>query len=561
MADATVDDPQPTGPAVIGRLNRMAWLPGWRSVLAVASGLLLALAFPPFESWQLAWVALVPLLIALVGVEPREGMRLGWRAGLAFWLVALVWLLRLVETSPAPAVVLILGWALLAGYCALYTAAFGLAFAWVARRVGAERYWQTLVLMGAAVVLWVGGEYVRGVLATGFPWNSVGVSQYQFLPIVQVAAWGGVAAVSGLVVFVNAGIAFTARRYLPGMPRTGYRPHVELFVVLMALGLCLRSGMGAVRLHYHRGTEFTVAGIQPAVPQVKKWEEGQAERNLAVLRRLTEAALAAEHRPDLVVWPETATPDCVTEENESRELALEMCRRGVPLLVGSMVIVPKGTEDWLCYNASLLFDAQGHQAGRYDKQHLVPFGEYVPFSGMVPALGRLAPMGWNCEAGREGTVLKGGLKGIPFACLICMEDVFPDLARAAVARGARLLINQTNDAWFDRTSGPRQHLSHSVFRAVENRVPVIRVANSGITCSIAASGAIEEETDNSGSVPPRAEAVAMTVGVPGVEWAPTPYSRHGDVLFGMPCGIAAVLVFGLVFAVPCRKSGPTQERR
>lgn len=535
----------PVIPLPFGLKRIPAWLAGWRSVAAVASGAMLALAFPPFEAWQLAWVALVPLLIALTGVGPAEGARLGWRAGLTFWLVTLSWLLRLLQTSPAPFPLILLGWVLLAGYCALYMAGFGLTFAWLVRRLGgADRYWQTLALMGLASAVWTGGEYARGVIGGGFPWNGIGVSQYRFPVVIQSAEWGGVAAVSALVVLVNAGIAFTVRRYLPGQPQRGYRPHVELFLGLLATALCFRQGIGGVRQHAGAPTGVTVAAIQPAIPQLKKWAEGQADRILSELRTLTESALQLDPRPDLMVWPETATPECVTDEGESRDLVLELSRKGVPLLVGSMVVAPMGERDYLCYNASILFDRQGQMAGRYDKQHLVPFGEYIPLSGVWPFLARLAPMGWNCTAGQEATVLRAGPAAVPFSCLICFEDILPGLARSAVRNGARLLINQTNDAWFDRTGGPLQHMSHSVFRAVENRVPVVRVANSGITCLIHPNGAIEEETVNAWSVPPKAEVMAWPVGVPGPEWVPTLYSRYGDCLFALPCGVIALVSFG-----------------
>jgi len=534
-------------PASLPARRPPAWLPGWRSLAAVASGLLLALAFPPFEASGLAWVALVPLLLALIGASPREGARLGWVAGLTFWLLGLAWMLRLLETSPAPFLLILLGMALLAVYCAAYVAAFGLTFAWLAATIGTTKLWQTLLLVLLATATWVGGEYARGVIGGGFPWNGLGVSQYSNLALIQCAEWGGVAAVSAVLVLANAGIAFTVRRYLPGQPRQAYRPHVELFVGLMAIALCFRSGFHSMREYAGRPPSLEVAAVQPAIAQLKKWDDGEAERILARLRTLTDEAATNGLKPDLIVWPETATPECVTAEGESQALVMDLSRHGVPLLVGSMDVIDAGHGDFLCYNAAILFDAHGKPAGRYDKQHLVPFGEYVPLSGLIPALAKLAPMGWNCSPGHSATVLKVGEPSVPFSCLICFEDILPGLARAAVRNGARLLINQTNDAWFDRTGGPMQHASHSVFRAVENRVPMVRVTNSGITCLIEPNGAIEEATANAWGQPPEPLVRRLSVGVPGPEWTPTVYSRYGDLPFAVPC--AAIAGIGLMLAL------------
>ncbi len=548
-----MDIHEPSASTSASRRWSLSRLPAGRTLAAVGSGILMAAAYPPFEVSQLAWVALVPLLIAMMGVAPREGARLGWITGLTFWLTGLSWLLRLFETSPAPFPLILLGWAVLSVYCAAYVAVFAYTFAWLAGRIGTARLWQTLLLMALATATWVGGEYARGAIGGGFPWNDLGISQFRNLGLIQAAAWGGVAAVSAVIMLMNVGIAFTIRRYLPGPDRQKYRPHVELFVGLLAIVLCYRFGFAAVRGHGALPPSVTIAAVQPAIPQIKKWETGDAERILTRLRQLTDSAATAEPRPDLIVWPETATPDCATTENESLGLIRDMGRHGIPLLVGTMDVTDAGKGEFLCYNASLLFTPEGTIAARYDKQHLVPFGEYIPFSEAIPWLARLAPMGWNCTAGRAATVMEAGDPPVPFSCLICFEDIMPGLARRAVLNGARLLINQTNDAWFDRSAGPVQHLSHSVFRAIENRVPVIRVANSGITCLVHPTGAIDSPTSNAPGVPPAAAIPSWDVGIPGPEWTPTPYARHGDLSFALPCACLALAGFVLALWASRRK--------
>ena len=190
----------------------------------------------------------------------------------------------------------------------------------------------------------------------------------------------------------------------------------------------------------------------------------------------------------------------------------------------------------------------------YNKQHLVPFGEYVPLSEWIPWLATFAPMGWNCSPGREATVFSVGEPAWTFSVLICFEDIMSDLSRAFVKAGARLLVNQTNDAWFDRSAGPVQHMAHCVFRCVENRVPAVRVANSGISCLIQPNGLIVDPTGNGRGTPPQPLTPRWQVAVPGDGYEPTPYTRYGDWLFGIPCGIVAAVCFVLAFIAEWRRT-------
>jgi apolipoprotein N-acyltransferase len=536
----------------------------WRGGAAVLSGLLLAFSFPPFESGQVAWVALIPLLLALLhGVRGDRGeafrakpsFLLGFASGVIFWLVSMSWMLRLFETSPAPAILIVLGWIGLSVYCALYFGVFAMTAVWIAGKIGTEKLWKTLFLTVLIPVLWVGGEMLRSSCFTGFPWNLLGISQYRNLMLIQCAQWVGVPGVSALVMLANTGIAFTVMRQLPPRAEKQYRPNLELFVVLMAIVLCFRSGMGLIRQYTPQEGGVSIAGIQPAIPQVKKWSQEQIDLIHSTFRRLSGQALReGGSRPDLVIWPETATPYCVTEEGESKDLVSELSRRGVPLLVGSMDVINLGTQT-LCYNGSFLFQTNGLLVRSYNKQHLVPFGEYIPLSEAIPALASLAPMGWNCSPGREATVFTVGDPAWAFSVMICFEDIMAGLSRAFVKEGARLLINQTNDAWFDRSAGPIQHLSHCVFRCIENRVPAIRVANSGISCLIQPTGLIVEPTRNDKGQAPESVVSHWQVSIPGDDFEPTLYTRYGDWLFGIPCEVVALVSFAGALVAMKRKSG------
>jgi apolipoprotein N-acyltransferase len=527
---------------------------------AVLSGALLAASFPPLEQFQIAWASLVPLLLALPFADRRESFRLGFITGVVFWLISLWWLLRLAVTSPVPGAVIALGWIALSIYCALFVGAFGAAAGWLLRRFGTDKSLVNILMMILLAAVWVGFEYLRGVLFTGFPWNPLGGSQFRFGAIIQVAQWCGVYGVSALIVLVNAGLAFTILKHFPGRNVHGYRPHPELFVALALFAVCFRFGL-ALRAVYASGTpgNVTIAAIQPNVPQVQKWSEEYADSVYEKLRRLTLGALAScrESRgraPDLIIWPETSVPDYALESEPALTFVRELLAEGTPILAGSMDAV--GREDnWRFYNASLLFAPGGRVWQRYDKQHLVPFGEYIPLAGWLPFLQRLAPLGWSCTPGVVNTVFR--LAGTPcrFSVLICFEDAIPSLARAAVRDGARLLITQTNDAWFDRSSAPVQHLSHTVFRCVENRVPAVRSANSGVTCFIDRNGQVYSETAEGGAtmrkgeaIPPLVEAFAVAgVYVPEADMPLTSYARYGDILLAIPS--AAVALLALLLAL------------
>ena len=513
---------------------------------ALLSGVLLACSFPPFEFASVAWVALIPLLIAILyrtgqAEAPVPLFRLGFAAGAVFWLITLSWLFRLLETSPAPAFLIILGWLALSACCALYMGAFALCAGWLAKRIGMAKLWQTALLTVLIPLLWTGWEVARSYWLTGFPWNLLGVSQYRNIVLIQIAQWTGVPGVSALVMLANTGLAFTLLRYLPPREKK-YRPHIELFMALMVIAVCFRFGSMLVKRQawLEEGPEVSIAAVQPAIPQVKKWSDEAVNQVHQALRELTlEAVHSSEGLPDLVIWPETATPYCVTEQGESRELVLQLSREGSPLLVGSMDMISLGGRT-LCYNGSFLVTSNGVFAGTYYKQHLVPFGEYVPLSVWIPSLANLAPMGWNCEPGRSATVFTLEKPGLSFSSLICFEDIMAGLSREFVRAGARLLVNQTNDAWFDRSAGPAQHLSHCVFRCVENRVPAIRVANSGISCLILPSGAVVDQTQNDRTHPPCPSVSRWQLTLPGPGFSPTLYTRYGDGLFGIPCALFAV---------------------
>jgi apolipoprotein N-acyltransferase len=549
---------------------------GWtrREILRLAgallTGFLLFSAFPPMAGAEAAWVALVPLLLLARYSPPRLAWNWGLVAGLAFWLPSLAWLLRLRETGGVPWPVIGLGWAALAAYCALYVAAFAFTASVIFRRrwggAAAPRGWWTRLAgnVGVLVVLpltWAGLEWLRGVIITGFPWNYLGASQYANLSVIQCAAWGGTYAVSAVLALMNVAVALTAERYVASCRREyASRLHAELLIALAACSIVWITGAKrALRLDAPApgSTPIRVAAVQPNVAQLAKWTPDDLLSIFDTLRKYTE--LAALVGPDLIVWPETCVPGPVNTDETTRRFLEQAPRGTVPLLVGGLEEFVEGGRPYY-FNSSVLYaGADGEIAARYRKQHLVLFGEYLPLERQFPALSALSPLGWTCRAGDSNVVFtlpirrEGGhatpaaapqpaappVPAARFSALICFEDIMPELSRRAVREGARFLVNQTNDAWFDGTAGPWQHLANSVLRAVENRVPLVRSANTGVTGLVTANGRTKL-LQGDGRLTGFEGFSPFGLRVEGPEMALTFYTRHGDWCFGIPAAALAV---------------------
>ncbi len=548
----------------------------WRAVAAVACGLMLAAAFPPFSFAQAGWMALVPIVVIARFSAPRVAFRWGFLAGLVFWGLTLIWLRRLADYE-TPWVAVGIAWLALAGYCALYTGMFAAATArlWTGVRRGEERLGtaspsrggqesfpgvRNVGRMVAMALLWVGFEYVRSTFCTGFAWNALGISQYRNLGLIQIAEWGGVYAVSALLVLVNAALAITAIDFaLPWISGERARPriHIELFVATVCVLLTLSYGQKRVRAlraddARHPPVMLQCASVQGNVAQDDKWSE-ELERALRDrLIDLTQRAAIA--KPDLIIWPETSVPILLTasasEPTFMNTLASEI---GVPLLVGAIEVDDaRGAERY--FNSAFLYGGDGGLEEVYRKQHLVPFGEYIPLGNVIPALERFAPLGYSCVSGTTGTVFRLAASGVPFTTLICFEDTIAGLARRAVRNGVRLLINQTNDAWFKDTCAAVQHMSHCVFRCVENRVPAVRCANFGVSCIIDRTGALDGATVEALAGRDTHDTLFRVdpVSVPAAGKRSTFYTRFGDLPFALPAAVMALATLAQGWRRNCR---------
>lgn len=468
-------------------------------VLCIGAGLILALSFPR-PAWSAgAWIALAPLIVVALHERPRAALRWGGIAGIIFFLVLLRWIeftFRVYSAIPWP-----LTWLpalLLAAYCALYIGVFTATISLIGHRRG-----PTLALLTAPFV-WVATEWARGVVMGGFPWGSLGYSQSGQLTVIQIAEFGGVHAVSFVVLAVNAAIAgFTVLpRRLAG---AGSAAAGLLLLSTLTFGMWRLAATPAE-------DDIAISIVQPSIEQPLKWDQRHTAQTLSIYGDLTRRV--THSRPDLIVWPETASPTFLRQDRELLRAIQDLSRTSsIPLLIGSMD--PDG--EGRLRNTAFLVTERGI-VGRYDKMHLVPFGEYIPLASALGFIKQWAEFVSELEPGTRPEVFIG--PPAPFAAVICYEGIFPGLVRSFITRGARLVINLSNDAWFGRTSGPLQHLAMYPFRAVEHRVAVVRAANTGISAFISPAGQIVQSMG-------LFERGVLTGHVP-LRKQTTVYSRFGD---------------------------------
>jgi len=500
---------------------------------ALLSGILLVLSFPPFHIGFLGWVALIPLIIACSGASRGRAAFYGWFAGAVFFIGSLYWLRN----------VTIVGYLALACYCALYFVPFSIFVTLRSSGWRSMAWVKNLGWMAALATVWAASEYIRSTLFTGFPWNLLAVSQYDQISLIQIAELGGVYLLSALMVFVNAGVAVTLLQYVSGLRHTGYKLHAELMTALFVLAAASSFGFTVLFAKEPEVDPIKVALIQPNIPEVGNWQLADPDVIYNQLDSLTGLAVINPDL-DLIVWPETALPDFVRYSHRGADLVRRFVEKA-PILVGSMDAEWHDGEQRY-YNGSLLFDTSGELLATYHKQHLVLFGEYIPFDGKIAWIDALTPVDSSFQSGTETVLFNIPGDSRSFSVLICFEDTLPYLARRAALQGATWLVNQTNDSWFDPDAGSVQHIAHAVFRTVETRLPLVRCTNTGITCSIDSKGRVQQ------TLAPRTVGFHVASVYPADSNQPlTFYTRHGD-RFAQACLLASVALFvSLTFT--CRK--------
>lgn len=494
--------------------------------MAVLTAGMAVVAFPPHAQEGAGWFCLVPLLCAM-----RAGWadwRHGWLAGALFWFGTMWWLAH----------VTVVGMVLLCIYLGGYWA----AWCWLVGRAHGRFPEATtrsnLAIALVAAVGWVGLDAVRGWALSGFPWNGLGVSQFENLGVIQIARLGGVELVTWLVVFANAIGALTIVRFYREMRRAQkMKPHFDFSVCMALVAASFAWGIQEIwRKPPAEPRKVRVGFVQGNVPQEQKFDPREAHGILERYLNLT-AFLAGGGAgggcPDIILWPETATGTGIFQDRALTEAVAGMMREaGHSLLMGSIDV-----DGGRFYNGGVLFLPREGGYRVYRKERLVPFGEFVPLRGWMPWLANLAGMPGDYTPGDgSDAVLEAPSASGPVAMglLICFEDTLPALARRRAARGARLLVNLTNDGWFRDSPGAWLHVANAVFRCIETGLPMVRCANTGVSCVIEPTGRIPEiPLMDGGRAVGLSGAFGREVALPDLG-GPTVYVRWGH-LFPLCC--------------------------
>ena len=465
-------------------------------LLPIVSAIVLVFSFPSFSLSFLAFAGFVPLFFAIENKSPKKAFLISFAAGFIFYLGTLYWLYH----------VTVIGLVILCLYLALYFGAFG----WILAGGG----FKTRPYIFLIAFIWIILEYIQvNIPILGFGWVSLAYSQYRNLSLIQIADFSGVYGVSFVIMMVNVSIYMSLRgaKRRSNLKKEIAEPVANLllrllrfarndrrgiaFLVMTILVLTASYTYGFFRLNERQGSNsIKISVIQGNIPQELKWDPDAQDMIMGKYIALTK--ISALDNPDLIVWPETSFPRFFETDKEMTEKVFALAKEiNIRMLLGANT-----EKDGNYFNSAVLVSAKGEIAGIYDKIHLVPFGEYVPFSDRFPALHKLV-LGELGEftPGKEFKVFVGDRHACPlpikFSVLICFEDIFPELSRQFVKNGAQFLIVITNDAWYGKSGAAYQHAACSVFRAIENRVPVVRCANTGYSCFIDSKGRIYDSVE------------------------------------------------------------------
>lgn len=532
-------------------------------ILIIASALLSVLSFAPFNAGLLAYVAFVPLLFACREGSLRGVFLKGLVYGFLFFLSTVYWVTSSMNNyGGVPLLTSILVMLLLCAYLALYPACFALAYRIYCRLSGEDKRCSAFMLL-LLPSLWVVLEFLRGIIVTGFPWVLLGYSQSPYLSVIQISQFTGVWGVSFIVMAVNVLVYLNLSEFI--RRRRVFSPGASI-ATLVVLTMVISYGLMELS---RKGKELPahtlkVSIVQGNVDQSVKWEPSFKRATIETYLQMSSEALATG--AELILWPETATPFFLLHDMVlSPEVFSFVKESSVRLLTGTPHYEYNESGTHNLYNSAVLLgpgksgkvkeagdasalpvaSAKNDKAqparvlGRYDKVHLVPFGEYVPLSGVLTFIEKLTAGVGDFSPGSDGLKpIKDG--ELALGVIICYEAIFPEIAARLTLQGANVLVNLTNDGWFGATSAPYQHLEMSRFRAVENNLYLIRAANTGISAVISPGGEVMAR----GGLLTR-EIISGEVGLKKItEARGTFFSRHYYV-FPAICALLGTLLFYL----------------
>jgi len=459
-------------------------------IFPVVTGFLLWLSFPGGGGiWPILFVALIPFLAVIRKGSPKEAGMYGFTAGIVHFLFLLYWIVIVLSRYGG------LHWSisvvaliLLASYMSVYFALFGLLarYIFLALPVGA--------VLWLLPTLWVGIDWIRGILFTGLPWMDLGYGLWEQTGFIQIADLFGHHGVTWLIVFINTLLAILLTK------RQSIKTVCFLtmsFVLVFASSTVYskwRTAEISLALSDHSIKKMRVGIVQGNIDQSIKWS-GPQQRDTVDRYLSLSRALLHDNSLEMLVWPETALPFYPRNNEYMQSLQSMTAESGSALLTGApwYEIIDREARKVKFFNSALLLNPAGRLGGKYYKTHLVPFGEYVPLKALLPFLAPLVEAAGDFSPGKieNPLVWRDSRIGV----LICFESVFPEISRKWVLSGANMLVNLTNDAWYGRSSAPYHSLAMSVFRAVESRRSLIRSANTGISAFITPLGNVEARSE------------------------------------------------------------------
>ncbi len=455
-------------------------------ILALTSGLLLCLSFPRANLDILIWIALVPLLSTIRDKDFPNAFHVGFIAGLLYNAGLVYWIVYVVaHYGHLPLYAGISVMFLLVIYLSIYPALFCLGVAYFLKR----GFRAVLI----APPLWTVLEYVKAHLFSGFPWEDLAYSQHGHLLLIQIADITGPYGITFLIVLVNCIVYDCMSAFFP--QPWGKRKFPMSEIVVGAVLIVLVVGYGMYRIDTLKDAEknldpVSVRIVQGNIDQSVKWTPAFQTKTLDIYRNMS--VDASKKDVSLIVWPETAAPFYFQNHDELSRGVIDVTRdAGAWLLFGSPSYEREGDRVSF-YNSAYLLSPTGCVAGRYDKVHLVPFGEYVPLQRILFFINKLVAGAGDFKPG--GGIIPLAMGDNMIGPLICYEAIFPEISREHRLQGAELLVNITNDAWYGNTSAPYQHLTIAIFRAIENRTYMIRAANTGISAIVNPTGEIVSRT-------------------------------------------------------------------
>ena len=478
--------------------------PSWQ--LSLCSGVLVGFAYQPWYLGFLAYVGFIPIFHVFINHSARENLRQGYLFGITLNLVSFYWIGF--NSGASVGVVLL---SLIAAV--LYLSIFWAIAGWV---MGRLKECTNLYILFPFVI--VSMEWFRSFGPMGFPWGNLALTQTDYLSILQIIELAGSYIIALWIISINVILYMLIQNKLP--------KRTFGILILMFLGLMV---MGSSRMKAYENFDpvFDIAVLQPNIDPNEKWDHSKKEETIAIMDSLH--AEAQNLNPDLIVFPETALPAYLRLNTKIRNvIQSRVDSSGIPVLSGTVDrrIGLDGEKEY--FNSTMLLLPE-YKYRMYEKIHLVPFAEYIPFSNRFPLLKKFNFGQGNFSHGNEFVVYEWD--SIRFSSLICYESSIPGICRRFVQKGADILMILTNDGWLGNTTGPYQHYQVAILRAIENRVPVVRSANTGISGVILANGrTVHKESLGERAVFKSSISRGNTGSV---------YSRFGDV-FSLVCFVIFV---------------------